>query len=370
MRLLLVHGYEPSGHASAAIALEACAHARGIETVRVNISADYHSVLGPLFAKAYLWCICSFPSLWSAIYDDPWIAKFARGWQRLYLYLAEDKLERRLAHMKPDIIVCTQAPPLAALALAKKKKGLSWPLIAAVTDYRAHRYWLDPPADLYLVATAEAAAALIEQGVARERVRETGIPVHPVFETLLDRTQARRQLGLDEKVPVLLLSGGSRGLGRMREVIELLLKRFPQAQILALCGTNEGLRRELTAAHGAEGRVRAHSPAEAEEMRELMAASDLLIGKAGGMTAAEALAVGLPILVFEPNPGQEAINTDYLVASGAAVRAKSLDELASLVEKLLAPGALEPLRRKANFLGRPASAKRALEEILARHSLN
>ena len=53
MRLLFVYGYEPSGHASAARALEACAKRQGLETVRVNISADYHKILGPFVAKVY-----------------------------------------------------------------------------------------------------------------------------------------------------------------------------------------------------------------------------------------------------------------------------------------------------------------------------
>ncbi|MBI3551579.1 MAG: hypothetical protein HY077_03610 [Elusimicrobia bacterium] len=90
-----------------------------------------------------------------------------------------------------------------------------------------------------------------------------------------------------------------------------------------------------------------------------------MIGKAGGVTAAEALSVGLPMLVFEPIPGQEARNADYLVAEGAAIKGEGLGSLAEQVSFLLRPGALEQAKARAASLGRPDAADRVLDEILA-----
>lgn len=365
MKLLIVHGCEPSGHASAAKALEACAKARGVETVRVNISSDYHPVLGPLIARSYLFLIRRFPLLWSRLYDNPSVARPARGWQKLYLRLGARKLARRLRELAPDAVVCTSAAPLAALALAKRGLGFKWPVVAVVTDYRAHGYWLSPAADLYLVATDEAAAALVLRGAPEGSVRATGIPVDPSFSRPFDAAQARRELGLEAQGPILLVTGGSHGLGRLRAAVDAALARVPSARVLALCGDNAGLRCRLERCYQGIPAAKVYGAVPPERVRALMAASDLLIGKPGGVTVAEATAAGLPMVIFQALPGQEARNAEYLVAHGAAVQARDVHELGELLENLLKPGMLEPMRRKAAALGRPGSAASVLEAILS-----
>lgn len=250
MRLLIVHGYEPSGHASVARAVETAARAQGLEAVRVNISSDYHAVLGPLVAKFYLWLIRRAPWLWDFVYDHPVVASLVGRWQSLYLRFGSGRLERRLDEIKPDVVVCTSAPPMAALLLARRRLGLRWPVAAIVTDYRAHRYWLKPEADLYVVASAEAAEGLRARGIPAYKVKDTGIPIDAAFARPLKRLEARRRLGLSPEDPILLLSGGSRGLGRVKEAVEALLARLTNTCILAACGANEDLRRDLEARFG------------------------------------------------------------------------------------------------------------------------
>jgi processive 1,2-diacylglycerol beta-glucosyltransferase len=100
-------------------------------------------------------------------------------------------------------------------------------------------------------------------------------------------------------------------------------------------------------------------------MRRLMAAADLLVGKAGGLTSAECLAVGLPMVVLDPIAGQEQANADFLTRAGAAVPAGEPEGLAAVVAPLLQPARLAELRRAAADLGRPDAGKRVLEAVLA-----
>lgn len=148
----------------------------------------------------------------------------------------------------------------------------------------------------------------------------------------------------------------------MPEIVQALLGRLPQSQILAVCGSNEDHLKILRDRHKGDQRVKVYGAIEAQVIKELMCASDLLVGKAGGLTIAEATALGLPLVVYEAIPGQEERNADYLVRHGAGVKAESLEELPEVVAGLL-PGDLEALRRGARTLGRPDAAERALDVV-------
>lgn len=359
MRVLLVYGYEPSGHASAARALEAAARAQGHEPVCVDVSAEHHPILGPALAKAYLALIQTVPALWGLLHESEAVAEVTRHWRQAYRALEGGKLKARLAELKPDLIVCTHAPPFGALALEKESGGLPCPLAAVITDFRAHPYWI-AGGDLYIASTPESAADLARRGVAPGSVRVCGIPIDPSFARPLPREEARRRLGL-KSGPVLLVSGGSRGLGRLPATARLLSRSLPEAQILALCGSNQELFEELLE-QDLPG-VRPLPQAAPGRMRELLAAADLLVGKAGGLTAAEALACGTPMLIVDPIAGQEEANARWLEASGVGVWVKDINELPAAAVQTLKR--LPELQAKARELGRPDASVAGLQAALA-----
>ncbi|MBI5629675.1 MAG: UDP-N-acetylglucosamine 2-epimerase [Elusimicrobia bacterium] len=367
MRVALVYGYEPSGHASAALALEKAISDQGGEAARVNISSDLHPVLGPALAKAYLSVIKRVPGLWATLYDNESVAKFARDWRRLYLFLEGGKCRSKLAELGTDLIVCTHAPPLAALALEKKRGGLSARLAGVITDYEAHIYWISPEVDIYLAPTPEVAEALRKKGIPPQRIHVTGIPVHPAFEMPLPQEESRRQLRLPQEAQVFFLCGGSRGLGPLPRIAQSLLADFPRAHVLALCGRNEALARDLEALRGGS-RLQVYSHQEPESLCRLMGASDILIGKPGGLTMAESLAVGLPVAIVDPIPGQEERNARYLLSQGGAIAAQSPRALTESLKRLFSNGSLEALRARAKALGRPSAAREAAKILLAARS--
>jgi hypothetical protein len=103
-------------------------------------------------------------------------------------------------------------------------------------------------------------------------------------------------------------------------------------------------------------------------MHELMAVSDLLITKPGGLTASEALALGKPLFILNPIPGQEAANSDFLLEHAAAAKANRVEELPFRLDQLLGSKKLADMARAAKALGRPAAAAdicRAVTQRLA-----
>jgi processive 1,2-diacylglycerol beta-glucosyltransferase len=102
------------------------------------------------------------------------------------------------------------------------------------------------------------------------------------------------------------------------------------------------------------------------EIPELMAMSDLMVSKTGGVTTAKALAAELPMVLVNPIPGQEEENTAFLQAVGAAIVAPKTADLRSLIADLLDdPERLARLREGARRVKRPDAAAHAVAAILS-----
>jgi processive 1,2-diacylglycerol beta-glucosyltransferase len=101
-------------------------------------------------------------------------------------------------------------------------------------------------------------------------------------------------------------------------------------------------------------------------MDQYMAAADLLVSKAGGLTTSEALACALPMVLIEPIPGQEERNADHLLEAGAAIRCNNLPVAAWKVGALLDdPVRLRSMQEAARRMARPKAAGDIAEDALA-----
>src|SRR6185369_14520232 len=103
-------------------------------------------------------------------------------------------------------------------------------------------------------------------------------------------------------------------------------------------------------------------------MHELMSISSLVLTKPGGLTTSEALALGKPLFILNPIPGQEAANSDFLLEHGAAAKVNRLEDLPFRVKQLLAGGKLEALTKAARALGKPMAARDICSAVVERVS--
>ena len=149
-------------------------------------------------------------------------------------------------------------------------------------------------------------------------------------------------------------------MGRVETVISLLLRLRHPAQVIAVCGKNTELKERLdqvAAAQDRHPRVRLKVVGYTNAMQELMAASDLIVGKPGGMTMCESLASGLVWVVVNPIPGQEERNSDHLLEEGCAIKCNNLPTLTYKIDHLLDdPARLETMRQNSLRLARPDAA--------------
>jgi processive 1,2-diacylglycerol beta-glucosyltransferase len=338
---------------------------RGADPVVVD---HFRDLVHPLFDRAtraaYLTLLRRLPGVWGLAYalgdrlasDSPLTFGASR--------LGARRLGALLDRIAPDAVVTVHATPAVAMAaLARAGRRLP-PHTTVVTDFVAHSQWIAPGIDRYCVAADEVGHDLVARGIPRERVVVTGVPVRPEFASAPEPGEVRRALGLPVDVPVVLAMAGSWGsVGRLPDVARALARvRHPLVGVL-VAGHDAGLRATLERfAAGSALRVFGFVP----DVHRLMAAADLVVTKAGGMTLAEAMAVQVPLLFYGSLPGQERRNERFAAAAGVALIARRRADLDRLLERALGdPDLLEHLRAPMRARRRPAATRAIVDLVLA-----
>ncbi len=258
-----------------------------------------------------------------------------------------------------DLIVTFHPVPVYTLSRALEWAGFSVPFVAVGTDLVVmHAAWVAPNVRRYLVATEQAREQLIRQGVEPERIEVTGLPISPVFRRVAaeDRAEVRRRLGLDPQRQTVLLMGGGVGFEPLERVARAVAAAVPTAQLVIIAGQNEWLRQRLSAlSWPAPVRIEGF----VENIHEWMRAADVLVTKAGPTTIAEALTVGVPIVLWGAIPAQETPNVHLVVRAGAGVWAPGPQRAAAaVVHYLTHPVALQAAADDARRIASPEAARR------------
>ncbi|MCK4947700.1 MAG: glycosyltransferase [Candidatus Aureabacteria bacterium] len=333
--ILVCYIVRNSGHHKAAAILEKIIKETnpGFNVKMANPFHHTNPILSKVTLKTYMRMIRSTPDIWHYLYDNK---KIKRKTDKLYSFfhkLNMAKISKLLDKFYPETVVCTQAIPCSLFSHFKKEKDCGIKLVAVITDYIMHSYWLNDGVDIYCVPTNEAKAYLIAEGVAPEKVHVTGIPVDASFSIKMDKQRAKIKLGLPVELPVISIMGGSYGLGSIGDVIKHMIDIPAKHFLLVITGGNKKLNEGLTRSFG--GRENIRIIGYSDEIGLIMDASDVLVTKPGGLTSSEAMVKGLPMIITDPLPGQEKSNTEYLTSRESAVLAANAKEAAELAEELI-----------------------------------
>jgi processive 1,2-diacylglycerol beta-glucosyltransferase len=358
-----------AGHVRAAQALQAAAERwyPDVETVHIDVMDVVPALFRKVYADTYLKIVERHPAFWGYLYArtdrekvDSALNRFRVAVERLNAV----KLLKRLAEIDPDHVVCTHFLPAQILSRKIGRGTFDRPVWVTVTDFDVHALWILDHVNGYFAASDEVAWRMVERGIPRDRVHVTGIPIMPAFSEPPPRAACAAELGIDPSRPTFLLMSGGAGIAGIELLAARLLDLPGDFQLVALSGKNEQLLaafREIAARH--PGRL--FPLGFTKTVERVMAASDLAITKPGGLTTSECLAIGLPMIVVSPIPGQEERNSDYLLENGAAMKACDAGALLYRVDALLrSPARLAAMRDASRALGRPAAAREVLETVL------
>jgi UDP-N-acetylglucosamine:LPS N-acetylglucosamine transferase len=326
------------GHRSAAVAIDAALRAASPETIRCDMLDVLRVSNFPIIRNA--------PSLYDKL-STKWLRfynlcfRLSDGaWQvhiltRLALLWAQRSLVQVVQTNPPDIVVCTHPLVLRPMRAVQRATGLPFPIAAVVTDLVSlHHSWSYPAIDLYLLPTDEAYEVTAWRGIPQERMRRTGFPVHPKFVQYdRHRALARRELGIAPDCSTLLLTGGGVGSGQMMNNLVFDLEwSYPALQLLVVTGKNQERFAELQAR---KRNPHTHIYGFVQNMEMLMAASDVVITKAGPGTLMEALVMRRPVIITEAVGLQEHGNIDFVVNNKLGFFCPSIERIKEALDQLL-----------------------------------
>ncbi len=371
-RVLVLHATAGSGHKRAAQALELAFRALDPEGhVRTHDTLTFGSRLFQRgYSPAYNTLVGRVPRVWGLLYkglEHPRAHRATSGVRHAIDRVNVRQLVRFIERERPTAVVCTHFLPLEALAPRRRRGQLACPLYCVITDFTAHPFWAIDGIDHTFVATAAVREELAAWGVTWESIHATGIPIDPRFSHgALDKREARVQFQLAPDRATVLLMGGGNGVGPLANLAERLLALPSEPQLLVVCGRNARLRMRMRAvAESAPGRLRALG--YTDQVPALLSAADVIVTKAGGLTCSESLAMGTPMVVFRPTPGQEEKNSTALAVAGAAVRARTFEQVTSSVDRVLAhPALARSMKEAALLLARPHAAEDIARFVLKR----
>jgi processive 1,2-diacylglycerol beta-glucosyltransferase len=368
-RVLILSASAGSGHVRAAAALEAVCHSRSTiaEVRNVDALSYTNKIFRQFYSKFYFQLMRNVPTLLGWFYDnldEPWKT------ERMRLMLSRlntRRLVRMIRDFDPHLTICTHFLPAEIISFLIGREAIQTRLSIVVTDLDVHAMWLSRQFHRYFVALPESREHLIMTGLPADRITVSGIPVDAAFGQPMERGSLCEHHGIDPARPLVLVSMGAVGKVVVDDLVRILSHVQTPCQVAFICGqyqeTADRLRELVAAAQ--PGVVHFRVVGRTPVMHEWMKMASLLIGKPGGLTVAECMASGLPMLIFMPIPGQEERNSDHLLESGAAVKCNQITTLAFKVDELLAdPVRLQRMREAAHALGHPHAADVVVDTLL------
>ncbi|MCI1694076.1 MGDG synthase family glycosyltransferase [Aneurinibacillus aneurinilyticus] len=365
-KILILSGNYGDGHQQVAHAIQESVRLRlpEAETLIVDFMEYIHPYFHSIGRNIFIGGVKNFPSVYGYIYRKTRVTNPFSIFIKSFNHSGIRRMMRLLQEFQPSIVISTF--PLAAGMISKiKELGLTnVAAVTVITDHTDHSYWLHPFTDQYIVGSEFVRKSLHQLEVNDDQITVTGIPVRPEFCRAYNRDILREKFNFDPDLPTILIMGG--GYGIMGEGMSELLSSqiFSQpVQLIVVCGHNEKLRREMEN-HLNFSQQRVLVTGYVNYIHELMAISDFMITKPGGVTTAEAIALELPMLLYKPLPGQEQDNTQFLLNSRVALYAEDEAELQFYIAQVLKnPKLLIQMKESARRMHSKWTASKVVDVI-------
>lgn len=317
-----------------------------------------------------------------------WVLRNRQHWMK-YLYWAVNRFRpetREFFHKRcmvflkaqferwcPHVVVSVHPLTQHIFGRVLRELNLSSqiPLVTIVTDpcYGFWKGWACDDVSLYLVANEEARQQLLDYGVASDKIKVSGLPLHPKFREAdeADAQNARRAFGLDPNKFTVFVNAGWIGGGNIPKIFKELVAGELDVQAIFLAGKNEELKREAE-----EIARHAKFPVKvigySDEIEKLMHSANVMVSKLGGLTTFEALACRLPIIADATTPPmpQEAGTVRLLAKRGASIMLKRTNDIVPTIESLVGDSSrYRELKAATAGFAMPGSRDMIVREIAA-----
>ena len=338
-KIIITYATAGIGHKKAAFAIRDALSAKKNSDIIIKI-IDILEYSNAFFRKSYptiyLLLINRLILLWGFFYyilDNRCIHNILFPIRRFLHIINCRRLIKFILNEKPDIIISTHFLTPDICLYIKNKYKINISVVTVITDYRAHSFWVSKGTDIYIVADKVTARDLVEKwGISKDKIHALGIPVEPKFALTHDRNFFRKKFDISGDSLVLLLIGGGYGVGPMLGLLTDLEKRSLRLTVITVCGHNKKLFSDIEKFKISAKFLKVTNFSYIENVDEVMAASDLYIGKPGGISITEAFTQDLPLVLIRPIPGQETRNARFIAENKIGVICKNLFEVSNTIE--------------------------------------
>lgn len=350
MKVLILSITAGQGHHQCAKAITEYLEGKGITCTTLDAFEYINPLLSESVAKGYLMSTQYSRAAYSKFYrlaelkEKP-SAKLSLT--RITHNLLSKKLVTYIKKEDPDVIICTHIFAAQMMTEMKKVRATT---IGIITDFTIHPYWEDTVLDYYVTATEQLNNLVVKKGISLKKILPFGIPIQPKFAKHIEKREARKALGIEDKMTILVISG-SMGYGNMLKIVNQLDRLDSDFQIISVCGNNKRLKKNIDKL---VTRKKIYNCGFVDNVDMMMSAADCIATKPGGLTTSEALAKGLPIISLRSIPGQEERNLEFLLNNGASMRVSPtfpIDEC--IFQIIINRERLKQITQAAKLLGKP-----------------
>lgn len=274
-----------------------------------------------------------------------------------------EKLHDHLQAGNYDTVICTHVFSGLLLRQMLKEHPMKLKTAFVATDYTCSPGNANSELDYYFIPAESLEDEFLEQGIPKQKLIASGIPVRGEFYISGDKKQAKQMLDIDPDHTHLLMMCGSMGCGPLEKLTKLLGRQLDgNAELSIVCGTNEKLKEELTEKFGKYPNIHIHG--FVQDMNTMMNSADLYLTKPGGLSTSEAMAKGLPMVLIDTVAGCEEYNRNFFVSLGGAVTADTPEELAELCVDLLKDSGKRAAMSNCLLSALPGNAAQRIYDIM------
>lgn len=325
-KILIFYASYGGGHLSAANSIKdyLSNHYENIDVELIDCMKYINKPIEKITTTAYNEMAKKAPWAWGKIYSDSQKGPLAHITTRSNQVFAI-KLLRLLREKKPDLIISTHPFGSQMCSYLKRKGKITSKIATILTDFAPHDQWLvgSDYTDYFFVAHNKMKEYLISKNIPENKIFATGIPISNKFLETFNTSKILSSLGLKENLKtVLFFAGGKFGLGKSRtlEIFNTFVNDFNNIQVIAISGKNKKMYEEFNQIVKIANKTNFIKVFEfVNNVPELMAVSDVVITKPGGLTTTESLVSGLPMIIINPIPGQEEENAQFLEHSNVGI---------------------------------------------------
>ena len=362
MNILIFTAATGGGHKRAAAAIEAKIKSISPETT-VNV-IDAMKAIGKVYDKTvcggYHFMATKIPKVYGECYKITDRKNLMYKTVMRSNTMMSNKLLETINEYSPDAIIICHPFVTTMVSRLKRKGKINAKAISLITDYDAHRTYIVPYMDAYVLAEPQMAEKLInEYEVDKSLIYPLGIPIFDRFTAPFSKDEICKREGLNPAIPTVLLMAGSFGVTSVLDFYKQLALNSENIQFIVITGNNKRLYKhleELSTEIGAEKRTKLLF--FVDNVEDYMHVSDLIVTKPGGLTVTESIACNLPMAIYSAFPGQERDNADFLIKEKAAVMLDKTNGANQIIELLNSPEKLEDMKAQCRKLAMPDSAEK------------